>query len=126
MRMVGGCSETETERETMAKPSQTSQFDAIQARLEAAGLAVRRSDRFDVRAELMLLPPLPRCAAALAVINIERKRDKTGIEAWSSIYGVYSSADPCNTPDEALASLLAKPFGRTTIGAVFGITPDPT
>lgn len=108
----------------MAKPSQTSQFDAIQAQLEAAGLTVRRSDRFDVRVELMLQTAL-RGAVALAVINIKRKRDKTGIEAWSSIYGVYSSADPCNTPDEALASLLAKPFGRTTIGAVFGITPDP-
>ncbi len=108
----------------MAKPSLTSQFDAIQARLEAAGLTVRRDERFDIHAELLLQPVGELRNKALATLSIGRSFDRLHITGWTSIYGVYDSANDPESPVAVLNTLLAKPFGRTTIGAVFGITPD--
>ena len=108
----------------MAKPSLTSQFDEIQARLEDAGLTVRRDERFDIRAELLLQPAGESRSRHIATLNIRRSFDRFCIAGWVSIYGAGDSANDSESPTAVLNTLLAKPFGRTTIGAVFGIAPD--
>ena len=108
---------------TMAKPSLTSQFDAIQARLEAAGLEVTRRGPHEVIASVMFDRSHNGYSDWTGSISIEKRRDRPAVDARVGVNHISKwVSDP--SPTAAFAALLAKPFGRTTIGAVFGITPD--
>ena len=105
----------------MAKKSLTAQFDEIQAQLEAHGLTVRRDSKLALRAWLSHKPYGAGFERALASIDISRQHDKPGIQGHVSVHHLTEWADPAESPRDVLASLMSKPFGHTTIGAVFGL-----
>lgn len=104
----------------MAKKSLTAQFDEIQARLEAAGMTVQREGKQSVKADIVLSKSDRRHLEWVGTIGIHRSPGRNRTDARVSINYVNQWADGESTLD-VFAAILAKPFGHTTIGAVFGL-----
>jgi hypothetical protein len=103
----------------MAKPSLTSQFDAIQARLAPLGEVIR--SRFCLRIDGRVSFGGVETWPWYVMLEMKSRNSFTAYMTANHLRGVFAEGD---TPEQAIAELAAKPFGRTTIGAVFGITPD--
>ena len=104
----------------MAKKSLTAQFDEIQARLEAAGMTVQREGKHSVKATIVFHKSCNGYSDWTGAIGAEKYRDRPTSNVRVTINGV-SKWESDESPSEAFSTLMGRPFGRTTIGAVFGV-----
>ena len=103
----------------MSKVSLAAQFDRIQAQLEAVGWTVAREGRHALRAGIVLhefTHGLGHWTGAIVIVSqghtqTSGRVDINYVPQWAK------GKAPC----DVFAALLSTPFGRTTIGAVFGL-----
>jgi hypothetical protein len=107
----------------MAKKSLTAQFDEIQAQLEAVGMTVQREGKHSVKASIVLHKTANGYGDWIGSLMIARQLDrenKAVTDARVTINHVHQWSKG-ESPCDVFAALLAKHFGHTTIGAVFGL-----
>lgn len=96
------------------------QFEELRQRLIDDGFDPIRNDEFKLMFSIVVGFDADD-KATYGQIRIERRSDGN-IFAAAQINGVYRRTDDHANPADALSALMAKPFGRTTIGTVFGLS----